>query len=217
MDCGAWASEIVDARPTGRTPIISMGTSCIPDTDSVRLDLSGAFADATRHLLAQGCRRIAYVTKSTGENTEISRHVFITPRNAYASEMRAAGLRTELIEFPAASRDAAREAALSHVSGHGCPDAFLCRNDDLAIGVYRAMCDLKLEVGKDVLLVGCDGVEETRFMPCAVSTILLPVRQMCQLAWQFMERRLADPAAELQMEVLSAALEVRESSQKSKL
>ena len=74
----------------------------------------------------------------------------------------------------------------------------MCRNDDLAIGAYRGMCDLGISVGKDVLLVGCDGVEETRFMPCPVSTIVLPVRQMCQLAWQFMERRLAHPAAELQ-------------------
>jgi DNA-binding LacI/PurR family transcriptional regulator len=216
MDCGGWAAEILDARPTSRTPIISMGTSCIPETDSVRLDLTGAFADATRHLIEQGCRRIAYVTRSASASQQVSTNVFVAPRDAYIAEMTAAGLQTELIEFPTASRDAAREAAVNHVRAAGCPDAFLCRNDDLAMGVYRAMCDLGRQVGKDVLLVGCDGIEETRFMPCLMSTILLPVQQMCQVAWQFMEQRLADPSGELRTETLSAVLEVRESSLRSK-
>ena len=74
------------------------------------------------------------------------------------------------------------------------------------------MCDLGIRIGDDVLLIGCDGAEETRFMPCPVSTILLPVRRMCQIAWQFMERRLADPEAERQFETLTAALELRPSS-----
>jgi LacI family transcriptional regulator len=141
--------------------------------------------------------------------------VCIAPREAYAAEMRARGLEAEWIPLASASRDAAREAAASHVREHGRPDAFLCRNDDLAIGAYRAMCDLGIRVGEDVLLVGCDGIEDTRFMPCPVSTVLLPVRRMCELAWQFMERRLADPDAELQSETLTAALEVRDSSRRS--
>ncbi len=213
VDCGSWAAEILDARPASDTPIVSMGTSCIPNTDSVCLDLSGAFADATRHLLAQGCQRIAYVTRAVPDGVPISANVFAAPRDAYAATMQAASLETELVPLVTASRDAAREAALAHVQAHGCPDAFLCRNDDLAMGTYRAMCDLGMHVGKDVLLVGCDGVEENRFMPCPVSTILLPVQRMCQLAWQFMECHLVAPAREIQVETLTAALEVRESSQ----
>ena len=216
MDCGAWAEEVFDARPTAKTPIVSMGTSCIPDTDSVSLDLSGAFAEATRHLLGQGCRRIAYITRMVPENMPTSTNEFIAPRESYVAAMEEAGLKAELISLPTASRDSARQAAAAYVHAHGCPDAFLCRNDDLAIGAYRGMCDLAIRVGEEVLLVGCDGVEEARFMPCPVSTILLPVRRMCQLAWQFMERRLADPNAECQIETLNAALEVRQSSQRSR-
>ena len=106
---------------------------------------------------------------------------------------------------------------MTHVHTHGRPDAFLCRNDDLAIGTYRGLCDLGIRVGEDVLLIGCDGVEDTRFMPCPVSTVLLPVERMCELAWQFMEHRLANPDAELQVETLSATLDVRESSRKTKV
>ena len=214
IDCGPWAAEILDSRPTPATPIVSMGTACIPDTDSVCLNLTGAFAEATRHLIGQGCRRIAYVTKSAAPDEHFPTNVFIAPYNAHAAVMHDAGLRTELIHFHTPSRDAAREAAVAHVRAHGCPDGFLCRNDDLAMGVYRGMCDLGIEVGRDVLLIGCDGIEETRFMPCIMSTILLPVRRMCQLAWHFMERRLAEPGMELQRETLSAELEVRESARR---
>ena len=63
----------------------------------------------------------------------------------------AAGLETELIPMATASRNSAREAAVAHVRANGCPDAFLCRNDDLAIGAYRGMCDLGIRVGEDVL------------------------------------------------------------------
>jgi LacI family transcriptional regulator len=143
---------------------------------------------------------------------KISSNVFVAPREAYVAAMRAAGLEPELVPLTDASRDRAREAAVAHVREHDRPDAFLCRNDDLAIGVYRAMCELGIHVGEDVLLVGCDGVEDTRFMPRAVSTILLPVQKMCERAWQFLERRLAQPEAELQLETLTAKLEIRESS-----
>ena len=63
LDCGSWATEILDARPSGKTPIVSLGTSCIDNTDSARLDLSGAFTEATNHLISQGCRRIAYMSR----------------------------------------------------------------------------------------------------------------------------------------------------------
>jgi LacI family transcriptional regulator len=129
--------------------------------------------------------------------------------------MQESGLAAEVIPLQVASRDSARAAAVAHVREHGCPDAFLCRNDELAVGTYRGMCDLGIRVGEDVLLIGCDGVEETRFMPCPVSTILLPVQQMCKLAWQFMDRRLAQPDAEIQTETLAAELEIRESSRKN--
>lgn len=216
MDCGNWADAVLDARPTATTPIVSMGTSWIANTDSVRLDLSGAFAEATRHLLAQGCRRIAYITRMVPENESTESNAFHAPRMAYTAAMAAAGLKTELIPLATSSLDSAREAAVAYVRAHGCPDAFLCRNDDLAVGAYRGMCDLGIGVGSDVLLVGCDGVEGTRFMPCPLSTILLPVERMCQLAWQFLERRLAEPEAEPQVETLTATLEVRESSQRNK-
>ena len=216
MDCGSWAAEVADARPSPRTPIVSMGTSWIPDTDSVRLDLSGAFADATRHLIAQGCRRIAYLTRVVPGDPPDTANVFARPRHAYDQVMRESGLESLLIPLADPTRDEAREAVLNYIRSHGGVDAILCRNDDLAIGAYRALCDLELRVGEDVRLVGCDNTEHTRFMPCPISTIVLPIPRMCQLAWEFMEQRLAKPDAPPQTETLTATLEIRESSSRAR-
>jgi LacI family transcriptional regulator len=106
----------------------------------------------------------------------------------------------------------ARQAVVEHVRRGGPPDAILCRNDDIAFGVYRALCDLGLTVGEDVLWVGRDGIQETQFLPCPLSTIVLPVAQMCKLAWQFLDARLGDPAARRQEATLQGNLVIRESS-----
>jgi LacI family transcriptional regulator len=80
MDCGGWTDVVLDARPSAKTPIISMGTSWIAETDSVRLDLSGAFAEAARHLVRVGCRRIAYMSRVVPTGVAISSNVFVGPR-----------------------------------------------------------------------------------------------------------------------------------------
>ena len=143
---------------------------------------------------------------------KVSSNVFAAPRDAYVAVMHDAGLTPELVPLTDASREFAREAASTHVREHGCPDAFLCRNDDLAIGAYRAMSELGHSVGEDVLLVGCDGIEDTRFMPAAISTIVLPVERMCERVWELMERRLSQPDGEIEVEIMSGTLKIRESS-----
>jgi len=66
------------------------------------------------------------------------------------------------------------------------------------------------------LLVGCDGIQDTQYLECPLSTIVLPVPRMCELAWQFLAKRLADPSAPRQHAVLEAALVPAESSQRSR-
>ena len=68
-------------------------------------------------------------------------------------------------------------------------------------------------MGRDVLLVGCDGIEDGLYLHCPLSTMAFPVARMCELAWEFLERRMADPSAAPQYAVLEAKLEIRESSQ----
>ena len=196
-------------RPSNDTPIVSMGTSPIPETDYVRIDFSGAFRDATRHLIEQGCRRVAYFRWPNGLDV---------PYAAYAEVMGEAGLAEEaiLIDSDRVQRQNARTALMEYVRAHGCPDGIVCRNDDLAIGAYRGLSDLGFRVGEDVLLTGCDGIEDAEYIDCPLTTIVLPVAEMCDAALQYMDRRLADPGGALGAMTFTADLCVRASSERER-
>jgi LacI family transcriptional regulator len=212
MDCGQWTRRLLHARPSAQTPIVSMGTTLVPDTDTVQLDLANAFRQATEHLAAQGCRRIAYLSNQLENDNDVLAQCYRAPRLAYQAIMKDVGLEEEYVCLDVDTRAASRRTLVDYVKKHGCPDGILCRDDEMAIGAYRAICDLGLRIGRDVLLIGCNGSQDTQYLECPLSTITLPVPRMCQLAWQFLERRMADPSAPLQHAVLEAAVAFRESS-----
>lgn len=215
VDCGEYANRVLQARPSNNTPVVSMGTVVIPGIDAIQWDLSNAFRQATEHLVAQGCRRIAYCSFAPEQESELLAQCFRAPRKAYQTVVHNAGLKDEFISMPTDDRAGCRHAFVDYVGAHGCPDGILCRDDETAIGVYRAMCDLGLHIGQDVLLIGCDDIQDTQYLECPLSTIALPVSRMCELAWQFLVTRMANPTAPRQQAVLEAALVLRQSSQRS--
>lgn len=109
------------------------------------------------------------------------------------------------------TRDPARTAVTEHLRRHGCPDGLFCRNDEMAVGAYRAFCDLGIRVPEDVALVGCDGIEEAEYGYCPLSTIVQPFAQMCEAVWQLLARRMQPPDTPLEHIVLPAYLAVRHS------
>jgi LacI family transcriptional regulator len=74
--------------------------------------------------------------------------------------------------------------------------------------------DLGVRVPDDVALAGCDGIEDTEYLECPLTTLVQPVAKMCATAWQFLQRRLAQPRPlkPLQRDVLKPRLAIRESS-----
>jgi LacI family transcriptional regulator len=214
LDCGEYSQRVLHARPSADTPLVSMGTVIVPEMDAVQLDLSHAFCQAAEHLIDEGCRRIAYFSLVPENDSEVLAQCFRAPRKAYQEVMRAAGLDEEYIRLDTDTRAASRRTLVDYIRKHGCPDGILCRDDETATGASRALCDLGIRVGQDVLLTGSDGIQETQYTECPLTTIVLPVPRMCDLAWQFLVRRMANPSAPLQHVVLEAALVVRESSQR---
>jgi LacI family transcriptional regulator len=130
----------------------------------------------------------------------------------YTAVVQESGRAPEVIAFPSACRAGARQALTDYVGAHGRPDGLLCQNDDMAVGAFRALRDLGLRVPEDVRLIGCDGIDETEYFDPPLSTIQQPIDQMCSLAWEFLERRLAEPSLAPQQVSLTTHLLVRGSS-----
>lgn len=189
-------------------PVVSLGTYCSPETDSVQVDMEAGTAEAMRHLIGSGFRRIAHATFVRRNIAGESRRI------GYSKAMREAGLKPEFIHYPLSERQrpAARQLIQDYIREHGRPEAIFCHSDDAAIGIYRGLCDAGIRVPGDIALVGCDGIEDTEYLECPLSTLVQPVPEMCAAAWRFLRNRLADPAIPLQRGLLVPMLAMRDSS-----
>lgn len=198
------ASRLDFLRASG-TPFVGVCTAA-PGFDTVDVDMEGGAAAATQHLIAQGRRRIAHVINRNANLSGDPR------REGYARTMQAAGLTVEYIltdEDSCADGCAALREYLRH---HSCPDALFCRNDEVAMGAFRAVRDAKWDVPGQVALVGFDGVEATGYFDPPLTTVALPVAELCAKAWEFLRHRMNEPNGERRQEILPTRLLIRGSS-----
>ncbi len=210
--CAVDASKAVQlklkALAANSLPVVSLGAYGMAETDNVQIDMEAGTDEVMRHLIGSGFRRIAHATfvrkNSAGESRRIG----------YSKAMREAGLKPEFIHYPLSEqqRPVARQLILDYIRQHGRPEAIFCHSDDAALGIYRGLCDAGIKVPADIALVGCDGIEDTEYLECPLTTLVQPVAEMCATAWQFLQNRLADPAMPVQHSMLAPKLAIRESS-----
>jgi DNA-binding LacI/PurR family transcriptional regulator len=201
-----WADHYFAHHAPSRLPLVSLGTSCSHQGDYVQFDLNQGAQDAVRHLVKVGCRRIAYLEPQRGHQSGDVRF------DAYTATVREAGLEPDYVIAPDSGRRDGWTAFDARLQANQIPDGLFCYNDEMAIGACRAVREAGLRVPDDVALVGCDGIEETEYQSPALSTIVLPMEEMCRLAWQFLRRRLAEPDLPPQQILLPTSLIVRDSS-----
>ena len=206
MDAPWHVNAYLRTHPGRRLPCVSMGAYCSDETDSIAIDLFSGAVAAVEHLVNRGGRRIVHLTPTLENNPGEAR------RYAYTKVLKKAGLTPEFIVVTDQSRATAREAVREHIRAHGCPDAIFCHNDDMAIGAYRGVYDMGLRVPEDVALMGCDGIEDTEYLPCPISTIVQPIEEMCALGGGFLRNRMEKPRTALQRAMLKPTLAIRDSS-----
>lgn len=189
-------------------PLVSLGTYSSLETDNVQVDMEAGTAEAMRHLIGSGFRRIAHATFVRRNIAGESRRI------GYSKAMRDAGLKPEFIHYPLSERQrpVARQLIQDYIREHGRPEAIFCHSDDAALGIYRGLCDAGIRVPDDIALVGCDGIEDTEYLECPLTTLVQPVPEICTTAWTFLQNRLSDPAIPLQHSLLAPKLTIRDSS-----
>lgn len=189
-------------------PLVSMGAYPLTETDHVRIDLYSGAIQATQHLLEAGCRRIAYLV-----NAE-SRYVGEPRRDGYHRVVSEAGMTAEYIVATDQSRAASSMAVRRYVQECGLPDGIFCHNDEMAIGAYHGLRLLGVHIPDEVALVGCDGIEDTEYLDVPITTICQPLEEMCQIAVEFLQKRIAEPDTEQQSTLLQPTLVIRASTQR---
>ncbi|MGC9941368.1 MAG: LacI family DNA-binding transcriptional regulator [Verrucomicrobiota bacterium] len=191
-------------------PVVSIGAHRSGKTDSVQVDLLTGARKVMQHLINSGFRRIVHATFDQKNHSGADR------RQGYEQSMLQAGLNPNFFYYPLSElqRPIVRQSIQDYVRENGCPEAIFCHSDDVALGIYRGLCDLKLRVPQDVALVGCDGIQDTEYVESPITTLVQPVAQICETAWQFMLQRLEHPELKRQHTLLEPELVVRESSRR---
>ena len=171
------------------TPVVYLGGSSIPAEDVVSFDGCEGVRQAITHLLAAGRRRIAYVAPYPNyppyhdarytAYTEACREAGIRVQFLETSgheETRAAGLTvgTELAECPASAR----------------PDALLCHNDILAVGINCGLRRAGVRVPDEIAVVGQEGIDEGQFLVEPLTTVSFPVQPFAEAALRLLLRRI---------------------------
>jgi LacI family transcriptional regulator len=168
---------------------------------------SGA-AQAMRHLLDLGHRRIAQITGPRGWLATEDR------RRGYLSALAAAGI----LPDPALEVEAipeippGREAAAQLLDLPERPTAIFAFNDNIAIGAIQAARARGLRVPEDLSVVGFDDVEGATIVTPALTTVRQPLAEMGRTAVSLLTRLLEGNRVETLHVELATRLIVRDST-----
>lgn len=191
-----------------KIPIVSLESALSPSLDAVVVDHKKAAKMAMGHLLDQGHRDIAHVT---------------APLNIEIGTLRLEGYREALAHAGLSfDQDLIREGNYSPISGYTCMNALLdqgkgftavlAANDQMGIGVIRALLDRGLRVPEDVAVIGIDDNFPSTLITPALSSIKLPKYEMGFQAMSLLAERIKQPDKPAQIVTLDTELVIRRST-----
>ncbi|MEU8385391.1 LacI family DNA-binding transcriptional regulator [Streptosporangium sp. NPDC048865] len=160
--------------------------------DHVSVDSVAATAEATRHLIGLGRRRIAAI----GVQPHLANGTAEQRVTGYRQALRAAGTPHDpALEVPVTTlhrADGARAMRRLLDEGHA-PDAVVCFSDQLALGALRAALDHGLAVPRDLAVCGFDDIEDGRYANPSLTTVSPDKTEIARQALSCLADRLGRP------------------------
>jgi DNA-binding LacI/PurR family transcriptional regulator len=160
---------------------------------SVGSDNTQGGFDVTRHLLANGRRRIAFLGHATSHYPEFFdryrgyERALFEGQAAVDSALQVDAITTEEAGFQAANELRARGVEF---------DAIVAASDLIAIGALRALQEASIEVPRQVAVVGFDDIPAASLTNPPLTTVMQDTRRAGELLVETLLRQIAgDPAA----------------------
>ena len=155
---------------------------------SIYIDGYSAVFDIITHLIeVHGCRDIAFVSGKKNHKHSKER------LQAYLDAMKNAGLpvsekRIIYGDYWYQSGEVYAEQLLSQ--GGPLPDAIACANDQMAIGLCKALTARGIRIPEEIAVVGYDSTYEGQTSPCTVTSALVPAKDFGEYAYDFLMKRI---------------------------
>ena len=196
-------------------PTVAVGTGRhLQDGLSLRIDNVGAAKEMTHHLLSLGHLDIGFILGHPSQIDTTQRY------EGFVTALKAAGLRVpaKRVKQGQYTFRSGFNAASELLKSKDRPTAIFASNDDMAAGALAAAHRMKLEVPRDLSIVGFDDTPLASTIWPSLTTIRQPVDELTRLAVQFLtedirRRRQGKPALRRQA-LVKLTLVKRESASK---
>ena len=168
----ATAAVIGQAQAAG-TSVVLCGRQAPPGVEApvVAYDNRGGAQAMTRHVLAMGHRRIAYVAGPPGHGTTRSR------LDGHRAALADAGIADAPVLHGDFSRSSGFDAALELMRVASGSTAIVVANDLMALGVIAALRQHGVDVPGDVSVAGFDDLPASVDVVPALTTVRLPLQE----------------------------------------
>lgn len=166
-------------------PIVTVGRR-IPGVPSVTVDEYTASLQLTGHLIAQGCKRIVYLAGPPfWVNQERER--------GYRDALAQAGLPTQVLGLTSPDLAGGEQASALLWKVQPFPDAVICYNDLVAIGLMASLKTLDVKVPQDVAVAAFGNHPLAAHLSPSLTHMEIPSRKLGELAAGLLVELLAKP------------------------
>jgi LacI family transcriptional regulator len=200
----------VVAELAGRLPVVVVaGDTSQRGADVVSADnWSGAHALVTHLVAEHGRQRLFHVDgPGTAPDAQARRLAMQSVIDAHPGTVLTGSYNGR---FTVHSGEEAAQRLLG-AGGGPLPDAIVCANDQMAIGVLRALAAHRIRVPEDIAVVGFDDIFPASLCDPPLTTVHQSMRTIGERACDRLIERIADPALRPRVELLPTELVIRSS------
>jgi LacI family transcriptional regulator len=200
---GRTVSDGVVAEIAARgVPLVLVARPGTDGVDSVQAENMHSASTLTRHLLDHGARRVTFLGDADRSPDAFERWT------GMSNVMSEVGLPVD-VPIPAGFNEESGRLAAHELITSGLPDAVVCANDELALGLTTGLNALGVAVPGDVAVTGWDDVMAARY--CGLTTVRQPMRALGARAAHALEARIRGDDGPARHELLATQLVVRDS------
>lgn len=188
------------------TKVVLVARPPIGSVDSVNAENHASARSLTEHLLSEGVRTLRFVGDPVSSPDVAERWAGVQ-----AAFLRSDSGRTpELVTVDELDEESGAAVADAALEADDLPDAFVCGNDELALGLLDRLKAAGVDVPGTVMVTGWDDVMAARY--AGLTTVRQPMRELGATAARLLEELIVDERTEPRHELLPTELVIRRSS-----
>ena len=196
------SDEVVAEIAARGIPLVLLARPGTDAVDSIQAENTRSARILTRHLLDHGARRLTFLGDAERSPDALERWTGM--RDALSR----AGLAVAE-PIPAGFSEESGLTAARELAGRRLPNAIICANDELALGLIAGLEAMGVAVPGDVAVTGWDDIMAARY--CGLTTVQQPMRQLGARAAHALDVRIRGDSGPARHDVLPTRPIVRHS------